>query len=62
MVYYEYMKINCKYCGEEASVKRGYIYMKCMCDEDRRIINLNEVIDVNLHSDYINQQDSLFVS
>jgi len=47
------LSIHCNICNTKTSVKRGNIYMKCMCDDERRIIPLNEFINLKIHTDYL---------
>lgn len=45
--------IRCNYCDTPAKIKGKFIYMKCDCCEDRRIINANEHTEWNKHNDYL---------
>jgi hypothetical protein len=36
--------IHCSQCQTETKIKFGYVYMRCMCDEDVRIIPLVDII------------------
>lgn len=37
------MDINCIFCDTPAIIKKAHVYMKCMCDDDFRIVPLNEI-------------------
>ena len=37
--------IHCNYCDSETIIKNNTIRMTCMCDDDRRIINLEDFIN-----------------
>ena len=49
------MTIKCKHCNTPTRIDKfkGFIYMKCMCDENVRILILKEVIDLNKYNDYL---------
>jgi len=47
------IQINCNYCNTPVIIKRDKIYMKCHCDEDRRIIDLQEYLLEDKHHDYL---------
>lgn len=37
------MKINCIYCNTPAKVEDFKVKLKCMCDDDHRILCLNKI-------------------
>lgn len=45
--------IRCNYCDTQAKIKGDFIYMRCDCCDDRRIINLKDHIQLNYHEDYL---------
>jgi hypothetical protein len=45
--------VRCNICDTTAKIKGEYIYMRCHCCDDRRIIKLQEHIDWNSHDDYL---------
>lgn len=49
----KHIDIRCSICDTQATVKGNYIYMRCHCCDDRRIININDHVDRNDHSDYL---------
>jgi len=46
----KHLDIYCTYCDSLAVVKNNIIKMQCICDDDRRFIN---VIDLNDNEDYL---------
>lgn len=50
-------KLICKQCDTPVSIKKSKIYMKCMCDEDIRVINYNP--SINLKLDFV--PDNLYL-
>ena len=46
----KHLDIHCTYCDSLAVVKNNIIKMQCICDDDRRFIN---VIDLNDNEDYL---------
>lgn len=45
--------ISCNYCNTPTKLKRDKIYMQCHCDDDRRIIDINEYLLDDKHHDYL---------
>ena len=45
--------IKCTHCDTPAIIKNNMIKMACMCDDDRRILNLNDYIKQNKYEDYL---------
>lgn len=45
--------IHCNYCDSETIIKNNTIRMTCMCDDDHRIINLEDFINNRTESDYL---------
>jgi hypothetical protein len=52
-IIYNMIDIRCNICDTLASVKNNFIYMRCHCCDERRIIQLNEHTDWNQHDDYL---------
>lgn len=53
------MKIFCNYCKLQATIRNNKIYMKCHCDDDLRIISMEDKIK---HTDYLYILDSNILS
>ena len=49
----KHIEIKCNICDTTATVKNNFIYMRCHCCDDRRIININEHTTFGNHSDYL---------
>ena len=49
----KHIDVRCNICDTSATVKGNYIYMRCHCCDDRRIININDHVNRNDHSDYL---------
>lgn len=45
--------ISCNYCNTATKIKRDKIHMQCHCDDDRRIIDINEYLLDDKHHDYL---------
>lgn len=45
--------IKCTHCDSVAVIKNNMIKMTCMCDDDRRILHLNDYIKENKYVDYL---------
>lgn len=45
--------IKCNYCDTPAKINGQFIYMKCNCCDDRRIIPLQDHVNWNMHNDYL---------
>lgn len=37
--------IHCNYCDSQAVIKNNTIRMTCMCDDEKRILNLSDYLD-----------------
>lgn len=46
------MKIHCIICKKEAVMRGGRVFMRCMCDDDYRILSLSK-IKMGCYSDKI---------
>lgn len=46
------MNINCIFCHSPVKLKKEYIWMTCMCDDEFRSAPLNE-IKMGFHSDFV---------
>jgi len=56
MIFYRTMKhldIRCNICDTPATVKKNFIYMRCHCCDDRRIIDINDHTLSDKYSDYL---------
>ncbi len=53
LMYMDDLTISCNYCNTPVKIKRDKIYMNCHCDDDRRIIDLNEYVIHDKHHDYL---------
>ena len=49
----KHLDIRCNICDTKANVRDNFIYMRCHCCDDRRIININDHVDNNRHDDYL---------
>ena len=47
-----HFNIHCNYCDAKAIIKNGKIKMNCICDDEFRIIELNEHIE-GKYEDYL---------
>lgn len=45
--------IYCKYCNTKAKIKHEYVYMCCFCDEETRIIYLDDIKNNSTIQHYI---------
>jgi endogenous inhibitor of DNA gyrase (YacG/DUF329 family) len=41
----KHLNIHCTHCDSQTVIKNGKIKMTCMCDDEIRMIDLNEHID-----------------
>jgi len=42
-------KLGCKQCNTIVTIRNSYAYMRCMCDEESRIINIKPFVPDNLY-------------
>ena len=45
LVHMKHLNIHCTHCDSQAVIKNGKIKMTCMCDDEIRVIDLNEHMD-----------------
>lgn len=38
--------VHCSTCDSEVKIRGKYLYMKCMCNEDIRILRLEDIISM----------------
>jgi len=48
----KHLDIRCNICDTQTTVKNSFIYMRCHCCDDRRIININDHVAGD-HDDYL---------
>lgn len=41
------LNILCKYCNTPISIRYTRGYVKCMCDDDIRVLDLNNILDLH---------------
>lgn len=46
------MIIKCIFCNTLACIKNNYVFMQCICDDDFRIVPIND-IKCGFHSDKV---------
>ena len=52
-MYMKHLNIHCTYCDAQAVIKNNKIKMNCLCDDEIRVIDLNEhIVGNHIHTIY----------
>lgn len=46
------MKVHCKYCNEPTRTKNTHVAMTCLCDDEYRFLNIEEIL-LGFHTDKV---------